>query len=71
MVVEGCPALTLDDESILAYRLFFLAHSPIPTPRGTLYLRQMSFSEALSLPNWLTEAFQVIESELRTIQVEK
>ncbi len=62
--------MRVTEESAVYWRLFGLAHSAIPAGSRMTYLRQVSFSEMMDLPNVVTEAFGVIEAELYAIQAE-
>ena len=76
MILEGdedCPALTITDESRWAYEMFWLAYSEMPGGPGqrSRLQRHITFLEMLNLPNWLTEAFRTIETEIYYTQAKR
>ncbi len=53
------------------FRMFRLAYTPQIHGNQISYQRSIGFETMLDLPNILTEAFQAIQDEMLTIQMER
>lgn len=70
MVVEGCPGLKIDPQSVMWVRMFHLAYTPQINVNRISYQRSIGFETIMDSPNVMSEAFQAIQDEMIQIQME-
>lgn len=62
-----CPARLIHARSYLIYNLFRMAHTEQEGWAGLVWTRNATMTEMMALPQYLTEAFDLILAELRPL----